>query len=139
MRCNTGEVRLRGGTREDEGRVELCMNGVWGTVCDNSWNDTEASVVCRQLGFSRFRKFLLSLYSISSLNNIVFFPSDFLALGDAYYGEGSGPVYIDTIDCRGNESNLTDCTYTTSSTCSHSQDAGVQCRAERKNDTHLSW
>ena len=60
--CNTGDVRLQGGTSNDEGRVELCMNSVWGTVCDNSWNDTEASVVCRQLGFSRFRK---SLYSVS--------------------------------------------------------------------------
>ena len=57
VRCNTGDIRLQGGTSADEGRVEVCMNGVWGTVCDNSWNDTDASVVCRQLGLSRFRKY----------------------------------------------------------------------------------
>ena len=53
--CSNGDVRLQGSANNQEGRVELCMDGVWGTVCDNSWNDTEASVVCRQLGFSRFR------------------------------------------------------------------------------------
>ena len=56
--CATGDIRLQGGSSVDEGRVEVCMNGVWGTVCDNSWNNTDASVVCRQLGFSRFRKIL---------------------------------------------------------------------------------
>ena len=53
--CNNGDVRLQGGTGADEGRVEVCMNGVWGTVCDNSWNDSDATIVCQQLGFSRFR------------------------------------------------------------------------------------
>jgi hypothetical protein len=57
-------VRLQGGTSVDEGRVEVCMNGVWGTVCDNSWNDTDASVVCRQLGFSRFRKIYYCIITI---------------------------------------------------------------------------
>lgn len=54
--CSTGDVRLAGGGpgRSSEGRVEVCVNHQWGTVCDNGWNSTDANVVCHQLGFSRF-------------------------------------------------------------------------------------
>ena len=47
---NEGEIRLRSGTTSREGRVEICLGGVWGTVCDNGWSTTDARVVCRQLG-----------------------------------------------------------------------------------------
>ena len=49
--CTTGQLQLVGGTSPNEGRVEICVNNVWGTVCDNSWENTDASVVCRQLGY----------------------------------------------------------------------------------------
>ena len=53
--CNTyGDMRLRGSSLQYRGRVEICVNGVWGTVCDNYWDSTDASVVCNQLGYSRF-------------------------------------------------------------------------------------
>ena len=49
--CTHGAVRLVGGQLSNEGRVEICINGVWGTVCHSSWDDNDARVVCRQLGF----------------------------------------------------------------------------------------
>ena len=51
--CSDGAVRLVGGASESEGRVELCLNSAWGTVCDDYWNREEASVICHQLGYQR--------------------------------------------------------------------------------------
>ena len=48
--CTQGAIRLQGGTATS-GRVEICNNNVWGTVCDDLWGATDAQVVCRQLRF----------------------------------------------------------------------------------------
>ena len=50
--CTDGEVRLEGSVSPLEGRVEMCYDGVWGTVCNSFWNRADATVVCRQLGYS---------------------------------------------------------------------------------------
>lgn len=50
--CSLGELRLVNGTTEYEGRVELCIGGVWGDICNLNWDQRESQIVCRELGYS---------------------------------------------------------------------------------------
>ena len=102
-----GDLRLVGGTSAGEGRVEVYLNGEWGTVCDDNWDINDATVACQQLGHLR---------AVS-------------ALGGAYFGEGSGPIWYDNVDCVGNETNIAQCSHSGIGlhNCNHSQDAGVIC------------
>ena len=107
--CSDGDVRLVGGDIPEEGRVEFCHNDDWGTVCDDSWDDGDASVVCRQLGLSS--------------------PERALAFSRARFGEGFGPIFLYEVRCAGTESRLADCPSDGINhlDCSHSEDAGVSC------------
>ena len=105
-------IRLVGGSSYNEGRVEVNYNGEWGTVCDDGWDDTDAGVVCRQLGFG----------------------SSGTAIGSAGFGQGSGPIWLDNIACMGNESTLASCGHlgiNITRNCSHDEDAGVRCYGEQ--------
>ena len=100
------DVRLVGGDSAAEGRVELLFDGMWGTVCDHSWDLAAASVVCRQLGY----------------------PSAIAAKKSAFYGPGGLPILMDNVACSGNENRLLDCFFRTDTDyCTHSEDAGVVC------------
>ena len=50
--CTNGNLQLVGGRSSNEGRVEICINGVWGSLSDYGWDSNDARVVCRQLGYS---------------------------------------------------------------------------------------
>ena len=58
VRCATGSIRLVGGSEQYEGRLEVCIDEVWGTICDDAFDSMDAGVACAQLGYSRFSKFL---------------------------------------------------------------------------------
>ena len=51
--CENGDVRLINGRAPSEGRVEVCYNSHWGTICHNDWEDDDAAVVCAELGYER--------------------------------------------------------------------------------------
>ena len=66
--CTNGELRLRGGENITEGRVEICINRAWGTICDTQWDYRDVQVVCRQLGFPSIGKFLINFFMYIDIN-----------------------------------------------------------------------
>ena len=100
----TQDIRLVGGSANNEGRVEVFRSGHWQTVCDDGWDLNDADVACRQLEYG---------YAIRVVTN-------------ALFGRGAGEQWKDSFSCNGNESRLENC-FTSSSICSHSEDVGVIC------------
>lgn len=109
------DVRLANGN-DSYGRVEVFINGRWGTVCDDSWDINDAHVVCRSLGYA----------------------SAVSAHGLAEFGQGNDPIWLNNVQCSGGESNLAFCRHDGVSEnhfCFHFEDAGVVCNS--KTDIHF--
>ena len=105
-------VRLAGGSSEAEGRVEVYINGEWGTVCGASWDPLEGKVVCRQLGYKGVNR----TYSNTSQHN---------------FGEGTGLSWLAALHCTGSEDHLLKCPHAgVGNGCPHSYDVGVVCTNE---------
>ena len=99
-------LRLSNSLNGRSGRVEMYINGQWGTVCDDHWNASSSTVVCRQLG----------LGITGTLTS---------------YGPGpsSYPIYLDDVRCNGIEPNILACLHLPLSdhNCNHNEDVGVLC------------
>ena len=107
---DNGALRLVGGSNYRTGRVEVYIkpNNTWGTVCDNGWDENDALVVCRQLGFGDVAT-PLQAFSPSASTNI--------------------QIWLDNVGCSGQEDKLIDCRHNGVGihNCNHSNNAGVVC------------
>lgn len=113
------KTRIVGGNSPNQGRLEVSRDGVWGTVCDNSWSTYDARVACKELGYPDGISYLRS-----------------------YHGPGTGPIHMDDLNCRGTEKSIFECPNNgwnvSSPFCNdHSKDAGVFCFLWGKNKSRL--
>ncbi|NXK00494.1 DMBT1 protein, partial [Corythaixoides concolor] len=109
-------LRLESGPGRCAGRVEVFHHSQWGTVCDNGWSLAEAAVVCRQLGCGT---------AVS-------------APGSAHFGQGSGRIWLENVNCTGMEAALSECQVRPweSHSCDHREDAGVVCSDADTSEQH---
>uniref|UniRef100_A0A8D2LII5 Soluble scavenger receptor cysteine-rich domain-containing protein SSC5D n=1 Tax=Varanus komodoensis TaxID=61221 RepID=A0A8D2LII5_VARKO len=111
-------VRLASSSSRCAGRVEVFHNNEWGTICNTGWDLQDAQVVCQELG-------------CGNVSRIV---------GAAKYGEGSGPIWLHSVNCTGGEAALSECAKgpQAQQSCSHSQDASVDCTGESCGEKNVS-
>ena len=125
--CNHGDVRLVNGSDISLGRVEVCFNDAWGTVCNSRFGANDARVICRQLGFSDDTGTMFHYANaiiILDYAEVRPFRSSI-----SLFGQGSGPIFLHKLACVGEESSILECPQSTIGLhqCDHSLDAGVQC------------
>lgn len=132
--CVDGEMRLikDGEVSSFEGRIEVCLNDAWGSVCWDFFDELEVKVVCNYFNFPEDGGNENLTWELNSQmpNNTC--DSFFLAHQVRNtFDSGTGPIFLSELDCTGTESSLLDCnTFATATgihSCSHSMDAGVYC------------
>lgn len=122
--CPHGSIQLMGGNNPYEGRVEVCINRKWGTVCNRGWRDVDARVACRKLGYNG-GGIIVQLLKLKEF----FFPFFTGARVSTTFAGGDGPIFMTNLGCYGHEQSLMDCYFSTliSRGCDHTRDAGVIC------------
>ena len=124
-----------GGSNQYEGRVEVCINNQWGTVCDDGWDRTDATVVCKQLGYAYTGSEYNSLLQMSTNLHLCInfaFGTGGTAYSNAHFGAGTGLIYLDDVACTSSASQLLECSSRPILThnCNHYADAGVGCEGK---------
>ena len=131
-----GSVRLHSAYSEWEGTVEVCISGVRGTVCDQSWDSRNADVVCRQLGYPTLGKIMYIDNHSKDMSSMRHLCTKLIVgaipYSDSYFGHGEGYILLDNVRCSGSEQYLVNCTHSgigvySTYRCNHANDAGVQC------------
>ena len=104
----------------------MCIGGQWGTVCDDSWGTADATVVCRQLGYSETGNWQIRHTSRVRVIKYIAYVIGAMALTQIW-----GPIFssfhMDNVHCSGTEARLVDCVYDSSHDCSFLEHAGVRC------------
>ena len=140
--CNQGDIRLVAGARDSEGRVEVCNQNQWGTVCDMGWDINDANVACRQAGFGSGNQTAARMCRTYLSKPVVLTASAFLP--NAAFGEGSGRIWMSGLTCGTTQVSLFTCSSTTtlgtveiSTSCRHADDASVRCQGLATGDSIL--
>ncbi|XP_076082551.1 scavenger receptor class A member 5-like [Mytilus galloprovincialis] len=146
-------VRLSGGSKPTEGRVEVFHNGTWGTICDDMFDINDARVLCHTLGFSvADLKLTDGMYGTVLIRHngvwgtvcddgfdtnearvicrMLGYPNqNALQLQGAKFGQGTGKIWMEDLGCGGGESSLFSCSFGGwgNHDCTHTEDAGVAC------------
>ena len=129
--CNTGDIRLVNGSSPLEGRLEVCINNAWGTVCHDSFSKDDAEVACRQLGNitgTYIHHTICCLFNILACDIDLDQQQEAIAIADGRFGSGSGPIFLNQLNCRGDESDIFSCgSPLFVHYCTHEEDVGVRC------------
>ena len=101
--CTENEVRLM------KDQVQICHNEVWGYVCSRfGWTDDDASVVCKELGFTPHGKIIIQLISATNHNHF-YFITDAVGLSLYVSSFETFPFFLGGPHCSGSEEHLIDC------------------------------
>lgn len=123
--CSDGTIRIAGGSTSLAGVVEVCINARWGTICKNDWNNTTALVVCRQLGHQNgLHHNVFNLWCVKIVyNNYIGVIAD-----QSQFSAITRLVQLSEVSCRGNETSIYECSYSTSSSATCSGVAAIVCQ-----------
>ncbi|KAH3776285.1 hypothetical protein DPMN_177706, partial [Dreissena polymorpha] len=113
---NITQVRLADGPNANAGRLEITVKNTYGTICANEFIYVDGDIACKSINLR---------YRAAAVYN------------GSFYGPGTGPIYIDHLDCTSDRANIKDCLYRTTGACNHSNDVSLVCNECGKLVTNM--